>query len=96
MKISDILVREAVVLDLAAHAKRDVLAELAKALANAEPGLDEARLLDVLVEREKLQSTGIGEAVAHRPPRSRRPPGSRGGGTSAPRLPPARPCSPTH
>ena len=64
MKISDILVRDAVVLDLAARAKRDVLGELAKALANAEPGLDEARLLDVLVEREKLQSTGIGEAVA--------------------------------
>jgi len=41
-----------------------VLAEMAKALANAEPGLDEARLLEVLVEREKLQSTGIGEAVA--------------------------------
>jgi PTS system nitrogen regulatory IIA component len=64
MKISDILVREAVILDLAARAKRDVLGEMAKALANAVPGLDEARLLDVLVEREKLQSTGIGEAVA--------------------------------
>ena len=64
MKISDILVRDAVILDLAAREKRDVLAEMAKALANAEPGLDEARLLDVLVEREKLQSTGIGEAVA--------------------------------
>src|SRR5512144_2405858 len=64
MKISDILVQDAVILDLAAHAKRDVLAEMAKALANAEPGLDEARLLEVLVERERLQSTGIGEAVA--------------------------------
>lgn len=64
MKISDILVRDAVILDLAAGAKRDVLAEMAKKLANAVPGLDEARLLEVLVEREKLQSTGIGEAVA--------------------------------
>jgi PTS system nitrogen regulatory IIA component len=26
--------------------------------------VDEARLVDVLIEREKLQSTGIGEAVA--------------------------------
>ena len=64
MKISDILVRDAVILDLTARAKRDVLAEMAKSLANAVPGLDEARLLEVLVEREKLQSTGIGEAVA--------------------------------
>jgi PTS system nitrogen regulatory IIA component len=64
MKISDILVRDAVILDLAARAKRDVLAEMAKALANAVAGLDEAKLFEVLVEREKLQSTGIGEAVA--------------------------------
>ena len=64
MKISDILVRDAVILDLAAREKRDVLAEMASALAGAESGLDEARLLEVLVEREKLQSTGIGEAVA--------------------------------
>jgi PTS system nitrogen regulatory IIA component len=64
MKITDILVQDAVILDLASRAKRDVLSEMAKALAAAEPGVDEARLLDVLVEREKLQSTGIGEAVA--------------------------------
>ena len=64
MKISDILVRDAVILDLAAREKRDVLAEMASALAGAESGLDEARLLEVLVERENLQSTGIGEAVA--------------------------------
>jgi PTS system nitrogen regulatory IIA component len=64
MKISDILVKDAVILDLVARGKRDVLAEMAKALANAEAGLDEARLLDVLTEREKHQSTGIGEAVA--------------------------------
>jgi PTS system nitrogen regulatory IIA component len=64
MKIMDILVREAVILDLTSHAKRDVLAEMAKRLVAAEPGLDEQRLLDVLLERESLQSTGIGEGVA--------------------------------
>jgi PTS system nitrogen regulatory IIA component len=64
MKISDILVHDAVILDLASNAKADVLAEMAGALAKAEGGVDEARLLDVLIEREKLQSTGIGEAVA--------------------------------
>ena len=64
MKISDILVQDGVILDLTSRAKRDVLAEMAKALAAAVPALDEGRLVEVLVEREKLQSTGIGEAVA--------------------------------
>jgi PTS system nitrogen regulatory IIA component len=64
MKITDILVRDAVLLDLTSRAKRDVLAEMARALAAAEPGVDEGRLLEVLLERERLQSTGIGEAVA--------------------------------
>lgn len=64
MKISDILVREASILDLAATAKDDLLAELASALCEAESGLDRDRLLGVLREREALQSTGIGEGVA--------------------------------
>lgn len=64
MKIMEILVRDAVILELSSSAKRDVLAEMARALVQAEPGIDEARLLEVLLEREKLQSTGIGEGVA--------------------------------
>jgi PTS system nitrogen regulatory IIA component len=64
MKIMDILVRDAVVLDLAADSKRDALAEMAERLAGAEPTLERERLLGVLLEREKLQSTGIGEGVA--------------------------------
>ena len=64
MKITDILVREASVLDLVSTAKNDLLAELAGALASAEPRLDAENLLRVLREREALQSTGIGEGVA--------------------------------
>lgn len=64
MKITDILVREASILDLSATAKDDVLGELASALAAAEAGLDRDQLLEVLRERESLQSTGIGEGVA--------------------------------
>ncbi len=64
MKITDILVREASILDLAQTAKDDVLAELAGALATAEPALDRDALLGVLRDREALQSTGIGEGVA--------------------------------
>jgi len=64
MKITDILNREASILELSAHAKDDLLAELAGALARAEASLDESSLLRVLREREALQSTGIGEGVA--------------------------------
>jgi len=64
MKITDILVREASILDLTATAKDDLLGELAGALSAAEPALDRDGLLTVLREREALQSTGIGEGVA--------------------------------
>ena len=64
MKIMDILVRDAVILDLVSDTKDKVLEEMSRALAKAEPGIDADRLLEVLVEREALQSTGIGEGVA--------------------------------
>lgn len=64
MKITDILVREASILDLVATTKDDLLAELAEALSAAEPALERDALLGVLREREALQSTGIGEGVA--------------------------------
>ena len=64
MKITDILVREASILDLKSSAKDDLLAEMATALSTAEPALDAKELLTVLRDREALQSTGIGEGVA--------------------------------
>ncbi len=64
MKITDILVREASILDLAATTKTDILAELAGSLSATESALDRDGLLTVLCEREALQSTGIGEGVA--------------------------------
>lgn len=64
MKIMDILVKDAVILDLASRTKDDALVEMASALSRQEAALDEDRLFQVLLEREKLQSTGIGEGVA--------------------------------
>ena len=64
MKIMDILVRDAVILDLGVRSKREVLGEMAGALAKVEPRIEADRLLEVLLEREALQSTGIGEGVA--------------------------------
>jgi PTS system nitrogen regulatory IIA component len=64
MKIMEILVKEAVILDLGVRTKREVLAEMAAGLAKVEPQIEADRLLEVLLEREALQSTGIGEGVA--------------------------------
>ena len=64
MKIAEFLSPSAVVAELTARSKADVLEELCRALAKAHPELKADRLLDVLREREKLGSTGIGEGVA--------------------------------
>jgi PTS system nitrogen regulatory IIA component len=64
MKITDILVREGSILDLTSSTKDGLLAEMAGRLAAVETGLGADRLLEVLKERESLQSTGIGEGVA--------------------------------
>ena len=64
MKIMDILVRDGVILDLASDSKRGVLEEMSAALASAETVLSSDRLLEILIAREELQSTGIGEGVA--------------------------------
>lgn len=62
MKISDVLQREAIQTDLKATDKKGVLEELVgpvAAIAQADPG----ELVRVLLERERLGSTGIGEGV---------------------------------
>jgi PTS system nitrogen regulatory IIA component len=64
MKIKDVLVRDALLLDLGVRSKREVLIEMSNALAKVEPKIEANRLLEVLLEREALQSTGIGEGVA--------------------------------
>jgi len=64
MKIMDILVKDAVILDLASTTKGEVLAAMARALAKAEPSVEADRLLEVLIQREEIQTTGIGEGVA--------------------------------
>ncbi len=60
----DFLVRDAVIPDLKPGAKREVLAEMADALAQSVPELAADRLLEVLLEREGLHTTGIGDGVA--------------------------------
>lgn len=64
VEIVDILRPDDVVLNLpACHSKRQVLKELAKHAA-AAVDLDAQRLLEALLERERLGTTGIGHGIA--------------------------------
>lgn len=63
MRLTDILHEETVKADLAAECKKDVLEELCSLVAKKE-GLNVEPLLQVLLEREKLGSTGITDGIA--------------------------------
>jgi PTS system nitrogen regulatory IIA component len=64
MKILDILPKKAIIPDLKGRTKRQVLEELIDALLLEKPELDSERLMAVLLERERLGSTGIGDGIA--------------------------------
>lgn len=64
MRIVEFLNPQSVIVPLASHTKSAVLRELCEALETAKPGLGVDRLTQVLEEREKLGSTGIGDGVA--------------------------------
>ncbi len=49
---------------LVSTSKEGVLRELVRAITQVEKQLDENRLMEILLERESLGSTGIGEGVA--------------------------------
>jgi PTS system nitrogen regulatory IIA component len=63
VKIVDFLKPEAVLADLRGKTAPEVLGELCRPLA-ALNGLDAGRLLQTLLDREKLGSTSVGEGVA--------------------------------
>jgi PTS system nitrogen regulatory IIA component len=64
MKIVDLIRREMVVPALKSTDKRGILEELAAYMADHHARIDRAGLSRVLIEREQLASTAIGEGVA--------------------------------
>ena len=64
MKLTDILTADQVVADLSGRGKRAVMEELCHPLVAGHPQLEIGKLMEVLVEREKLGSTGIGDGIA--------------------------------
>src|SRR4029078_6121853 len=64
MKIVDLIKRDMVVPALQATDKRGILEELAAYMAAHHTRIDRAALSRLLIEREQLASTAIGEGVA--------------------------------
>ena len=64
MKITEFLNSESVIGALAAKDKPGVMAELCAVLSKRVPGVPAEKLTEVLLDRERLSSTGIGDGVA--------------------------------
>ena len=63
MEIQDILSENAVVTSLKVTSKKQTLNELAR-MAAEQTGIPGRAILDVLLERERLGTTGIGDGIA--------------------------------
>jgi PTS system nitrogen regulatory IIA component len=64
MRIDDILKKDSIIADLVGTNKEEVLREVTDFLQSQGLIKDKESLLNTLIEREKLGSTGIGENVA--------------------------------
>ena len=64
MKLSQLIDEDCILPELKAKDKKGVLEELVDALVTREPSIDKKALVRVLLEREHLGSTGIGDGVA--------------------------------
>lgn len=64
MNLSQIISADVIFPELKARDKISVLAELVEPLVRREKRLEKAHVVKILLEREKLGSTGIGEGVA--------------------------------
>lgn len=64
MKITDFIREELILPEIRSTKKADVIRELASHLAAQEQGVGRDELATVLVEREQLGSTALGEGIA--------------------------------
>lgn len=64
MQITDMFEKDYIIEELKATSKRAVLAELSEIFIRDQKGLAPGAMVEVLLEREKLGSTGIGDGIA--------------------------------
>ena len=63
MEITDLLTSESIIADLKATSKKQALQEIARQVADLA-NLHERAVFDVLIERERLGTTGVGNGIA--------------------------------
>ena len=64
MKIIDLLTPESILPEMQTTNKKGALEELAKTLVPGSDGLELSKVMEVLLDRERLGSTGIGDNIA--------------------------------
>ena len=64
MKFSELINKNYIIPEFKGSTKKQVLEELVEVLASNKGGIDKVEILNTLLEREKLGSTGIGDGVA--------------------------------
>jgi PTS system nitrogen regulatory IIA component len=64
MKIMDFLSKDAIIIDLKSTDKKSAIIELAETLKSTKKIKKTDEIINVILEREKLGSTGIGQGVA--------------------------------
>ena len=64
MKIADVLERKTIITNLKAKSKPEVIEELAERISSVFTNINQERLFEVLMEREKLCSTAVDSGVA--------------------------------
>lgn len=64
MQITDMFKKEYIIEALKAKSKRAVLAELSEIFTRDHASIQSEAMIEVLLEREKLGSTGIGDGIA--------------------------------
>lgn len=64
MKISELIRKELILPEIRASRKEDVIRELSEYLARQDEGVSGAEVTKVLLEREKLGSTALGDGIA--------------------------------
>ncbi|MDE2811746.1 MAG: PTS sugar transporter subunit IIA [Gemmatimonadota bacterium] len=64
MNLLDILSAESTIVDLKGESKEDIIAELVNSLPVGDAITDREQVLQAVLDREKIMSTGIGDGIA--------------------------------
>jgi len=64
VKVTNYINKNCIICDLKAESKEEVLRKLAVKAVEVRPELDLEKIIEVLVERERLGTTGIGNGIA--------------------------------